>query len=52
MVSTTQNVFVEGKQSIDASLIANEAIELILENKAKGILWKLDILKAHTAIWV
>lgn len=37
----------EGRQILDASLIANEAIDLIMKNKDCGILCKLDIEKTY-----
>ena len=46
LVNTTQNVFVEGRQILNASLIANKIIDSILK-KENGILCKLDIKKAY-----
>lgn len=43
----SQNEFVEGKQILDATLIANEAIDSLLKNKEKGLLHKLDVEKAY-----
>ena len=47
VVSKAQGVFVEGRQIIDAVLIANEAIDSILKNNENGIMCKLDIEKAY-----
>ncbi|RVW47166.1 hypothetical protein CK203_070193 [Vitis vinifera] len=45
--------FVEGKQILDAVLIANEAINSVLKNNENGILCKLDIEKAYDNVdWV
>ena len=37
----------EGKQILDASLIANEVIDSMVMRKEKGILCKLDVEKAY-----
>ena len=47
MVSSGQNAFVEGRQILDATLIANEAIDSLLKNNESEILCKLDIEKAY-----
>ena len=50
IISQSQNAFVEGRQILDAVLIANEAVDSILRKKEKGILCKLDIEKAYDNI--
>ena len=50
IISQSQNAFVEGRQILDAALIANEAVDSILRRKDKGILCKLDIEKAYDHI--
>ena len=50
IISKSQNVFVEGRQILDAALIANEAVDSVLRRKEKGILCKLDIEKAYDHI--
>ena len=41
LVNSAQNAFVEGRQILDAPLIANEVINSILK-KEKGVLCKLE----------
>ena len=47
VISKAKNAFVEGRQILDAILIANEAIDSILKNKDCVILCKRDIKKAY-----
>ena len=46
MISKAQNVFVEGRQILDA-MLANEVIHSILKSNGGVILCKLDIEKAY-----
>ena len=50
LVNPAQNAFVEGRQILDASLIANGVIDLMQKRKERGILCKLDIEKAYDQI--
>ena len=50
LVNKAQNVFMEGRQILDAPLIANEVIDSMLRKGEKGILCKLDIEKAYDQI--
>ena len=50
VVSPTQNAFVEGRQILDAALIANEAIYSLLKGNEAGMLCKLDLEKAYDHI--
>ena len=50
IISQSQNAFVEGRQILDAVLIANEAVDSILRRKEKEILCKLNIEKAYDHI--
>ena len=47
VVSNFQNAFVGGSQILDAMLIANEAIDLILKSKRSRVLYKLDVEKTY-----
>ena len=50
LINKAQNAFVEGRQIMDASLMANEVIDTMLKRKEKGVLCKLDIEKAYDQI--
>ena len=50
LVNPTQKAFVEGRQILDASLIANEVINSMQKRKERRIFSKLDIDKAYDQI--
>ena len=50
VVSSSQNAFVEGRQILDTTLIANEAIDSLLKGDEAGVLCKLDLEKAYDHI--
>ena len=50
VVSSSQNAFVEGRQILDATLVANEVIDSVLKRKESGVLCKLDLEKAYDRI--
>ena len=50
LVNKAQIAFVEGRQILDASLIANEIIDSMVKEKETDILCKLDIEKAYDQI--
>ena len=45
VVSKAQGALIEGRQILNAVLIANETIDSIMKNNENGILCKLDIKK-------
>ena len=50
VISPAKNSFAEGKQILDAALIANEGVDSWLRRKESGLLCKLDTAKAYDHI--
>ena len=50
VIFPAQNAFVEGRQILDATLIANEGVGSWLRRNESGLLCKLDIAKAYDHI--
>ena len=50
IISQSQSAFVEGRQILDAVLIANEVVDSILRRKESGLVYKLNIEKAYDNI--
>ena len=50
VISKAQNAFVDGRQILDAVLIANEIVDSTLRRKDCGVVCKLDIEKAYDNI--
>lgn len=47
VISKAQNAFILGRQILDATLVANEAIYFIMRNNLDAILCKLDVKKVY-----
>lgn len=47
LVSEHQNAFIEGRQIVDATLVANLSIEKLMKSKKRGVACKLDLEKAY-----
>ena len=52
VISLAKNAFVEGRQILDTTLIANEGVDSWLRRKKSRLLCKLDIAKAYDHILV
>ena len=50
IISQAQNAFIEGRQILDAILIANEAMDSIMRKKESELLCKLDIETTYSHI--
>ena len=50
VISKSQNAFVEGRQILNAMLIANEIVDSTLRRKKCGLVYKLIIEKAYDSI--
>lgn len=50
IVSTSQNAFVEGKHILDATLVANEAVDSRRKQRVPNVLCKLVLEKAYNHV--
>lgn len=48
VISKFYNAFIEGKQILDAVLVANELVDSMLKSNACGVMCKLDTKRSAT----
>lgn len=50
VISPNQSAFLEGRQSVDDVLVANECLDAVPKNGEKSVLRKLDLEKAYDRV--
>ncbi|KAL4308214.1 hypothetical protein GQ457_01G004750 [Hibiscus cannabinus] len=50
LVSKSQFAFIQGRQILDCSLIANEVIDSVYKSGASGVAFKIDFKKAYDSV--
>lgn len=49
-IGENQHVFVNGRQILDAAMVANEVVDNLVDNKREGLLCKLDMEKMYNHV--
>ncbi|KAL4362963.1 hypothetical protein GQ457_04G017400 [Hibiscus cannabinus] len=51
VISSSQFAFIQGRQILDCSFIANECIDDVIRRKSRGVVFKIDFRKAYDSVY-